>query len=96
MIKQAMIKQTLILGTLAISLTGCIVSPLDDDYSNRDHGRYDQRQHDSKRAEHYSYDRDRNQNHDRPRPAPSNQGRPNNPNWHPDQHRKDFNSNRPR
>lgn len=82
MIKQAMIKQTLILGTLAISLTGCIVSPLDDDYSNR--------------AERHSYDRDYHQNHDRPRPSPSNQGRPNNPNWHPDQHRKDFNSNRPR
>lgn len=86
-----MIKQSIILGTLAIFLTGCVVSPFND-YSNRDHGRFEQRQQDSNRGDRHRYDRDQ----DRNIPSQSNQDRPNKPNWNQDQHRNDSNRNRPR
>lgn len=77
------VKQGMLLGLLAVSLTGCVVSPFDSDYSNRDHGRYDHGQNDSQR-----YDRN-NPRNDR------NHDRPNKPNWNSD-HRNDSNVNRPR
>ena len=52
-----MLKQTLALGAIAIALTGCVVSPFDDNDNND--RRYDRNQHDSR----YDRDHDRNKDH---------------------------------
>lgn len=46
-----MIKQSIVLGLLAVSLTGCIMAPFDD--YDRDNGRYDR----NDRGDHGRYDR---------------------------------------
>ena len=56
------VKKVIVLGVVAISLTGCIVAPFDDGHRGG-HGRYDQR-HDSDhrwdQRRDGRYDRDRN------------------------------------
>ena len=57
-----MLNKVVVLGVVAISLTGCIVAPFDDGHRGG-HGRYDQR-HDSDhrwdQRRDGRYDRDRN------------------------------------
>ncbi|WP_353163363.1 hypothetical protein [Acinetobacter guillouiae] len=60
-----MLNKVIVLGVVAISLTGCIVAPFDDGHRGS-HGRYDQR-HDSNHrwdqrrdGDRHRYDRDRN------------------------------------
>ena len=67
-----MLKQVLLVGLLGVSLTGCIVAPLDD-HPNRHHSGYDRDD-----RPHWNKDRPNrpNWNHDRPSRPDWNQNRP--------------------
>ena len=86
--KGAIIKQGGVLGLLALSLTGCIVSPYDGN-SNGDRGRNDRGQNDAHRYEQRN-DRDRN------KASQSNQDRSHQPYWDQERNRNDAQSNRAR
>ncbi len=72
-----MLKKIVLLGVIAVSLTGCIVAPLDDGYDRDGRGGYGHRhdfdrrwdkRHDDRRGD-YRY-KDQRQNHDhRDRPS---------------------------
>lgn len=60
-----MLKKIVILGVIAVSLTGCIIAPLDDGYDRRGHGGYDHRSdRNDHRHDHRRGDRDRGDRHD--------------------------------
>ena len=56
-----MLKKALVLGVIAVSLTGCIIAPLDDGYDRGGRGGYDHR---SDRGDH-RYDQRRSDRDDR-------------------------------
>ncbi|MGE8538759.1 MAG: hypothetical protein ACN6NI_05700 [Acinetobacter sp.] len=67
-----MIKKVILLSVLAVSLTGCMVDPWDDDYrGNRDRNAHYDRDHKDRdwknkdhRGDHRDWKRDRNDNRD--------------------------------